>query len=196
MATPSKHAGLGATLQAWFFGGRLRRWGSARSRWLNGGLTVALLLAGVVAWVLALVQPWTVRAADPGIVPVKGQLTPDRMREAAEAASRALDAPAPLVPRLVSRNPFRSAGAPAEPPTAGGEADALGVAPTPREIADVVKDLKLKATVLGPNGQRWAVINGSTYQEGEEVAGLTLVEVREDRARLRRADVTCVLKMD
>ena len=50
--------------------------------------------------------------------------------------------------------------------------------------------------VLGPNGRRWAVINGSAYQEGEDVAGLRLVEVREDRARLQRADVTCVLKMD
>jgi len=203
MATSPKHATVSATVQAWLFGGRLRHWGSARARWLNGGLTLALLLAGVAAWVLAIVQPWTVRAADPGIVPVKGQVTPDRVRQVAADASLRVEAPAAKQPRPIGRNPFRASATASGGPAAsgpcgfaGGKTDPLGIAPTARQIADLVKDLRLKATVLGPNGQRWAVINGNTYQEGEDVAGLTLVEIREDRARLRRADVTCVLKMD
>jgi len=198
MRTSRIHATVSTIVQGWLCGDRRRQWGSARTRWLHGGLTLALMLAGVAAWVLAIIQPWTVRVAA-GIVPVKGQLTPDQLRQAAAAATVGFEIPAPPQPRPIGRNPFRADVTRAEEPAASGPA---GLAqprepvPTAQQVADIVKDLKLKATILGPNGRRWAVINGSAYQEGEDVAGLRLVEVREDRARLQRADVTCVLKMD
>jgi len=203
MSAPVEHWSLGTVLQDWFLGGTSLRW-RTRRRWLHAGLTVTLLVTGFAAWVVAIVQPWQVRAADLGMVPVKGQPTPDRVRAAALAAQDLVEEPGAADPRPLKRDPFQAArpwGAATGPSEAGCESandaqPAGSRAVTAEQVVQVAKDLMLKATVHSPTGERWAVINGKTYREGDDVAGLTLVEVQEDRARLQRAGVTCILKMD
>ncbi len=204
MSAPAEHRSLGIVLQEWLLGGRRCPWGSTRTRWLHAGLTVALLVTGVAAWGVALVQPWQVRAADPGIVAVPGRPAPERVRAAARAGEDLAEEPSAPGPRPLRRDPFQPArawGASAKASADAGEPprrpDAAGPGTvTAEQVVRVAKDLSLKATVHSPTGERWAVINGHTYREGDVVAGLTLVEVREDRATLQRAGMICILKMD
>ncbi len=176
-------------------------------RWLRVGLTVTLLAAGMAAWAVALIQPWKAQAADPGFVAVPGQPAPQRVRAAAAEAEHLADpVPVPALP-VLARNPFEAPG------WAGGsegEARAGDAAPdaarppspseetglTARQVAEAVRGLTLKATVRSSRGERWVVINEKVYREGDEVAGLALVEIGDNRATLRGAGVTCVLRMD
>jgi len=195
---------IGALLQAWLLGRGLDRWRSSRSRWLHAVLTVTLLVAGLSAWALALVQPWKAQAADPCIVAIHGQPAPQRVRAAAQEAEKLLEREVATALPTLGRNPFKTPGwaeaprgasgpAPASP---GGQASPDTGPVTAKQVAETVRGLTLKATVRSTRGERWAVINEKAYREGDEVAGLTLVEIGEDRAMLRRAGVTCVLKMD
>jgi hypothetical protein len=164
---------------------------------------VALLVAGVAAWAVAIIQPWKAQPADPGLVAGGGPPAPGHVRAAA------LESVAPVLewtvtePRPLTRNPFRAdwgpdagVGWPAAGAVVGQGVAAEGGDTVARQVADAVRGLRLKATVASPAGERWAVINGKTCHEGDEVAGLTLVEILEDRVRLRRQGVTCVLRMD
>lgn len=195
---------IGAFIQAWLLGRGLDRGRSSRGRWLHVGLTVMLLVTGLAAWALALVQPWKAQASDPGIVAARGQPAPQRVRAAAQEAEKLLEHEVvPALPTL-GRNPFKTPGWAEAPRGASGPALASpggpaspGTGPvTAEQVAETVRGLTLKATVRSTRGERWAVINEKAYREGDEVAGLTLVEIGEDRAMFRRAGVTCVLKMD
>jgi multidrug efflux pump subunit AcrA (membrane-fusion protein) len=79
---------------------------------------------------------------------------------------------------------------PAEPP-------AVSSTPTsPAQVLAVVRTLKLEVTLIAPTGERWAVINGATYREGDAIAGLEISEIQEGKVRLRQRDITCLLRMD
>jgi len=195
---------VGTFIQAWFLGRSVSRWRSTRGRWLQVGLTVTLLAAGLAAWALALLQPWQAQAARAGMVAVPGQPPPQEVRAAAQEAEYLLEReePAPLPP--LARDPFKTPAwaeppcetAPSVPALTGGPPCAKEGAATAEQVAEIVQRLNLKATVRSTRGERWAVINEKAYRKGDEVAGLTLVEVGNDRATLRAGDVTCVLRMD
>jgi len=217
---------IGAFLHTWLEASDTHGRRTRHGRYLHIGLTATLLVAGLAAWALALVQPWKAHAADPGILAVAGQPAPQRVRAAAAEAEHLVDAvPMPPLP-VLARNPFETAeqdASTAEPGTeaqenpsaaAGGFADGprgdtatgrevpadvdgtASGAPTARQVAETVRGLELKATVRSTRGERWAVINNKVYRAGDEVAGLILVEIGENRATLRRGAVTCVLRMD
>jgi len=195
------HPGIGTRASNWLRAGRRTSWRSKRSRWLQAGLTAALVLAGLATWALAIVQPWKVQPVDPGIVPIKDLLSPDRVRDLAKATDERVGPAVVCAVRPVTRNPFQGAGAapaamqPARTPVleAGDEPAETWTA---GRVAEVAQALSFKATVSSPGGERLAVINGKTYREGDDVAGLTLVEIQEDQARLQRADIQCILTMD
>ncbi|MFO8015438.1 MAG: general secretion pathway protein GspB [Phycisphaerae bacterium] len=191
-------------VQTWLVGAGAGGRRTSQGRWLHVGLTVTLLAAGVAAWAVALIQPWKAKAADRGIVAVRGQPAPQPVREAAEEAEQLFEPATPTVLPVLARNPFATPGLaeatdaaprptsapPEEPPCPGGGAA------TAKHVAETARDLQLKATVRSTRGERWVVINDRVYREGDEVAGLTLVEIGETCATLRRGGVTCVIRMD
>jgi len=195
---------IGTFIQAWFLGSGTGRRRSDRSRWLHAGLAAILLVAGVAAWALALVQPWKAQASDPGIVAVPGRPAPQQVQAAVQEAEHLLEPQRPPAPPALGRNPFTTpgwVGTPNDPPGprpgTGGRAALPGAGPmTAKEAAETLRGLHLKATVHSRGGEQWAVINEKAYREGDAVAGLVLVEIGDDRATLRRDGVTCVLRMD
>jgi hypothetical protein len=198
---------IATSVQAWFADSGTRCVRSSRSRWIQVGLTVTLLAAGVVAWAVALVQPWKAKAADPGMVAVPGQPQAHRVREAAEEGETLFEqAPPPALPAL-SRNPFETPawavlpdGATGPSATASARSAAVSCDGdedlTAKAVAETVRGLQLKATVRSTRGERWVVINEKVYREGDEVAGLALVEIGDAHATLRGGGVTCVIRMD
>jgi len=195
---------VGAFIQTWFLvrGPSLGRPG--RSQWLHAGLAVALLVAGVAAWALALVQPWEAQASDPGIVAVPGRPAPQQVQAAVQEAEHLFEEVAPAAAPALGRNPFkalRRAETPNGPPRSQMETGGRSASPdagpvTAKEVAETARGLHLKATIRSTRGERWAVINEKAYREGDEVAGLVLIKIGDDRATLRRAGVTCMLRMD
>jgi hypothetical protein len=180
------------------------------------GLTLGLLLAALGAWAVALVQPWTVQAGDPGVVTMAAGVDTRRIRSASDEVERLFRSPAGAELEPLRRNPF--AGPWTEPaadslapvatsledparrgvavasPASRGPADAA--ATTPQTILDAVKAIKLQVILLGPDQQRWAVINGKNYRRGDAVAGFDIVEIRETTVKLRQAGITCLLRID
>jgi hypothetical protein len=63
-------------------------------------------------------------------------------------------------------------------------------------ILEVVRNLRLEVTLITPAGERWAVIGGENYREGDTIAGMEIVEIQEGRVKLRQAGCTCLLRMD
>ena len=101
-------------LFAWLAARPRGRWATARGRCVQTGLTASLLLAGLAAWALALVQPWTGRPADRGIVTIAGGMDTGRIRAAAADVDR-LCAAAPTPVKPPRRNPFAPKAASAAP---------------------------------------------------------------------------------
>lgn len=202
---------FGANVIAWLGGHGRGLWATSRGRWIHGTLTIALLVTGVSAWALALVQPWTSRTANAGMVAVTTGVDADKIRSA-EVDPEALlsEGTAPQV-KPIRRNPFVAgpvaAGVPSvagrQDPAAApcGETEAEVPAGTPAEqgvagVLETVKGLRLEVILLAPAGERWAVINSRNYREGDAVAGLRIVEIQESRVRLQQGAVTCLLRMD
>ena len=203
---------VGATLVAWLAASPRGRWATARGRWCQMGLTLGLLLAALGAWAVALVQPWTVQAGDPGVVTMAAGVDTRRIRSASDEVERLFRSPAGAELEPLRRNPFAG---PWTEPAADGLApvatlDGRGVAvaspasrglvdaaaTTPQAILDAVKAIKLQVILLGPDQQRWAVINGKNYRRGDAVAGFDIVEIRETTVKLRQAGITCLLRID
>jgi hypothetical protein len=63
-------------------------------------------------------------------------------------------------------------------------------------ILEVVRNLRLEVTLITPAGERWAVIDGVNYREGDTIAGMEIVEIQEGRVKLRQAGMTCLLRID
>jgi hypothetical protein len=205
-------------LFAWLAARPRGRWATARGRCVQTGLTASLLLAGLAAWALALVQPWTGRPADRGIVTIAGGMDTGKIRAAAADVER-LCATAPTPVKPLRRNPFAPKAASAapdrrpsatalggvhEPRTpAGGAGRTTGLAdgaakaePAVQAVLDAVRGLRLEVILTTPAGERWAVINGRNLREGDRIAGLEIVEIQEGRVRLQQGGVTCLLRMD
>lgn len=180
-----------------------RRLTATLRRRLQTVLTAVLVVAGLGAWAVALVQPWTGRSGDPGIitVPVAG-LDADQIRSASSIEGWLPQRRKPPIPDL-ARNPFLAAGAPAADdgkaallPAVPADAPAAVSGRAPSEILALVKGLRLEVTLVSPSGERWAVINGKDYHPGDRVEGLRLVEIQEGKVRLEQGGVTCLLRMD
>jgi len=195
----------GATLLTWLAARPRGRWATVKGRWLQTVLTLGLLLAALGAWALALVQPWTVRAGDAGIVTIASGVDTQKIRAALEEVEHLCLGPAGDEPQPVRRNPFagslsepaadsRASAAEPEGPASRGPVDAA--ATTPQAILDAVKALKLQVILLAPDQQRWAVINGKNYRRGDAVAGFEIVDIQETTVKLRQAGVTCLLRID
>jgi hypothetical protein len=231
-ANRARYAGLFAWLAARPRG----RWATARGRWFQAFLTAILALTGLSAWALALVQPWTGRGGDRGMVTATGGIDSQKMRSAADEIERWLSEPTAATPRPLRRNPFVDSTAgkasvmaamSAEPLPAGGAAKHPGaqIGPTPapagdpsahaagdpsahaagapaplpvdpRAVLEAVKGLRLAVILIAPTGERWAVINGENYREGDAIAGLEIVEIQEGKVKLQRAGFTCLLRME
>jgi len=193
-------------IHAWLAGRARGRWATARGRWIEAVLTAALLVAGVGAWALAIIQPWTSKTTGSGVFAVSAGVTPDRVRSAAVGVDELVGERVAAMPALLRRNPFDHAGIPGTvavdpdperpaPHAAGAAEEAVG-RPTPQDILEKVKALRLEVILITPEGQRWAVINGEDYREGDAVSGFRIVEIQEGRARLQQGGVTCLLRMD
>ncbi len=193
-------------IHVWLAGRSRGRWATARGRWIQAMLTVALLVTGLSAWALAIIQPWTTKVADRGVFAASPGVTPDRVRSAAVSLEELVGEHVSAVPRPLRRNPFDHAGSAGEEavapdskrpaPRAANVVGATADRPTPQEILEKVKGLRLEVILITPEGQRWAVINGENYREGNAVAGFRIVEIQEGRAKLQQGGVTCLLRMD
>jgi len=206
-------------LFAWLAARPRGRWATARGRCVQTGLTASLLLAGLAAWALALVQPWTRPGrADRGIVTIAGGMDTGKIRAAAADVERlCATAPAPVkplrrnpfAPRVASAAPDRQPSATALPgvreprQAAGGAgrttdpaASAAKAAPAVQAVLEAVRGLRLEMILTTRAGERWAVINGRNLREGDRVAGLEIVEIQEGKVRLQQGGVTCLLRMD
>lgn len=183
-----------------WLGGRGRgRWATWRGRWIQTALTIGLLLTGVSAWALALVQPWAGRTGDPGIITLAVGVNAAQVRSADVGPEQLVNDNGAAPPAPLRRNPF----VPVQTgPAAAG--DAKGQVPptspaTPRaagQVLETVKGLRLEVILITPAGERWAVINAKNYREGDAVAGMEIVEIQEGRVKLQQGDITCLLRMD
>jgi hypothetical protein len=161
-------------------------------RRLKTVLTIGLIATGLSAWAAALVQPWTARGGSPGMViravSSEGERVPPRKK------ARLFE---------LVRNPFLGQAQAAE--TVPGPAAERPASPAPAQAAPApkaavvlaaVKLLHLDVTLTGPNGERWAVISGHDYREGDSIGALKLVEVQEGKVKLEQGGVVCLLQMD
>jgi hypothetical protein len=174
-------------------------------RRLKTVLTVGLVVTGLGAWAAALVQPWTARGGSPGMVTVPAPaLSEDRIRAVSSEGERVPPRKKTPLFELV-RNPFLGQAQAAEPvrrpapetPAIPASAP-TEAAPAPKAagVLAAVKMLHLDVTLTGPNGERWAVISGRDYREGDSVGGLKLVEVQEGKVKFEQDGVVCLLQMD
>ena len=207
----------GAGLVAWLAARPRGRWATARGRWVQTVLTSGLVLAGLGAWALALVQPWTARRGDHGIVAVTDGVDTDRIRSVTDDVERLCASRVGPARPAPARNPFASPGAANERiqqaprPAAAGQAlrtiDAKTGETSPKTpeasapvtaqaMLETVRSLRLEVTLINPASERWAVINGVNYREGDTVAGMEIVEIQDGRVKLRQAGMTCLLRMD
>jgi len=178
-------------------------------------MTTLLLLAGLGAWALAVVQPCVARPGDPGIVAMPAvNVDPEKVRSVAreveqlcrewkEAAVRPLRCNPFAASReerevSVSRPGLREAGEPARAAASvpAGPLTRVGAAPEPKVLLADLKALRLEMTLIALGGERWAVINRTDYREGDTVAGMEIVEIREGKVKLQRGGVTCLLRID
>jgi hypothetical protein len=202
-------AGLRAWLAAWLIARPRGRWATRRGRWAQTILTIGLLLTGLVAWALALVQPWT-NHMNPGGQIMAAALDAEKVRAATSDLEGLAGDNSRLTPAAPQRNPFVMASAegavtpaPVTPvaATATTPSETLPHAtplktPAAKDVLEAVRLLRLEITVMAPTGERWAVINGQEYREGESVAGFQVLEIQEGKVRLQQAGTTCLLRMD
>ncbi len=183
-----------------WLGGRGRGWWATwRGRWIQTALTVGLLLTGVSAWALALVQPWTGRTGDPGIITVASGVNAAQVRSADVDIEQLVDGAGAAPPATLQRNPFVAVRThPAAPGAAKGQVPPAGPAPgqAAGQVLETVKGLRLEVILITPAGERWAVINARNYREGDAVAGMEIVEIQEGRVKLQQGGITCLLRMD
>jgi hypothetical protein len=175
-------------------------------------LTAGLLVAGLSAWAIAVVQPWAGRTTDPGIVAVaSANVTPEQMRSLSEDVERLCAGWRERRAPVLHRNPFASRGMPEAEAEAETETEVLPTDPkaaaeevqtqkaspagVPAEFLSAVKGLRVELTLTGPGGEPWAVINGQDCHVGDTVAGLEIVEIGEGWVTLKQGTVTCRLRM-
>jgi hypothetical protein len=214
-----------AGVQAWLAARPRGRWATTRGRWVQVVLTMCLVLAGLSAWALALVQPWTSPGGDCAAISLAGGMDTGRIRAAAADVEKLCGDTPDAAPAPLRRNPFllgttseshaveatQAAAHPAAPaaePPAVAEKLPAPAAPAPAApaaqagamsataILNVAKGLKLEITLIAPSGERWAVINGKNYRAGDTVAGLEIVEIQEGKVKLQQAGAICLLRMD
>jgi hypothetical protein len=166
-------------------------------RWVKATLTGALVLTGVIAWALALVQPWTSRASAMTLMATPAEVDTERLRSSAVDLETVINAsPAPAA-GLLKRSPFGPARS--GTPMGAGSASKAGPSqamPETRQMLDSVKGLKVEVILTTATGERWVVINGVNYREGDAVAGMEIVEIQGTRVKLQLAGTTCLLRMD
>jgi len=211
-----------AGLLAWFAGRQRGRWATCRGRWIKTLLTAALLVTALSAWAVALVQPWMGRSEDWDIPPTGFGLDMEKVRSASADVEKLLPQYVPPTPKPLRRNLFEGArpvaasppaspaardvpapvrpeaesGPPAAKSTVPEPMSQAGPAPTAKKVLETLKGLRLEVILMTPAGDRWAVINGESYREGDAVAGLEIVEIQEGRVRLQKAGMTGLLRMD
>jgi len=191
---PSRWAGL----MLWLASHPRGRWATARGRWCQTLLTAALIVAGVSAWALALVQPWTGRSGNYGIVTSAEGMDTEKIRAASLTVENLFPAQAPAA-RPLARNPFAPRAGQGAAGQEGGQSDKAppaALATPARNILETIKGLRLEVTLTAPTGERWAVINGENLREGDTIAGLEISEIQEGKVKLRHGGTTCVLRMD
>ena len=196
---------------AWLAGHATGRLAAGRGRWIKMILTVALLVTGLSAWALAVVQPWAARTSDPGIVALPAaEVNPEKVRALSQEVERLCGNWKQRALRPLRRNPFAGAnaakrnGEPVAPSLAAAtptkptaeKSEPAREAPTAKEILSTLKALRLEVTLVSPSGEHWAVIDGKDYRVGDTVSGMEIVEIGEGRVKLQRGAVTCLLRMD
>jgi len=173
-------------------------------------LTAALVLTGLSAWAVALVQPWTGRVGEPGMVALPAaHVDPERVRAATQEVEQLCMEWSVPAAHPFERNPFvvgqRENGEDAVSPPEGAETERAmsqgrtypePLAPSPKELLSALKALRLEVTLVASDGSRWAVISGRDYRVGDTVAGMEIVEIQEGKVKLQRGNATCMLQMD
>jgi len=186
-----------AGLFAWLAGHATGRLAAGRGRWIKMILTVALLVTGLSAWALAVVQPWAARGADPGIVALPAaEVSPEKVRLLSQEVERLCGNWKGRALRPLRRNPFGGVGAAAPAAPDAEKSRPAPEAPTAKEILSALKALRLEVTLVSPSGEHWAVIDGKDCRVGDTVSGMEIVEITEGRVKLQRGAVTCLLRMD
>ncbi len=183
-------------------------WAGGHGRPVRVTVTVVLILAALGAWALALVQPWLRQRADAAVVPFPAlRFDARRLCEPTDDLMDALAPPAAAA-KAIRRDPFATAQAgppPCWPAEAGvascAVADRAGdpcgeAATTTLAVMERARGLRLDMTVETDAGGRWAVIDGRRYREGDEVAGMAILEIRTGRVTLRQSGVTCLLRVE
>ena len=213
-APKSRFAGLVAWLSAY----PRCQWAIAKARRVQIVLTAALLVTGLTAWALAIVQPWTNRSdAGPTIAGPSGFDT-GKIRSMSVALEKLFGDVMPQASKPLRRNPFASPDgaqesvasppsvAPAEPragqlqrqlPQAVRPESPAAAAPSvsPPAVLEAAKRMRLEVILITPAGDRWAVINGQNCREGDAVAGFRIVEIQEGKVKLQQAGTICLLRM-
>ena len=185
---------------------------ASRRRWAKTFMTVALLLTGIVAWALALVQPWTKNRGDRGMIAIASSVDPEKVRQAAADIEKFLCESAAPSLKPLRWDPFQSgrpilaeSGAKPAPapqaeesnPSAPRKAEnGSKAASAPQQTLQMIKGLKLEVVLITATGERWAVINGESYRVGDEVAGMHVTEIKENTVKLQQGGTTCLLRID
>jgi hypothetical protein len=186
------------------------RWATGRNRGIRIVLTATLLVTGVSAWALALVQPWAgPRGYDTRATAAVIDLQKMQDMVAGLESVCSINLPPAQAP---GRNPFvptvamMTVGHPAAATTAIEKHVATPVttektvrpvaSPAAKTLLESVKTLRLEATLVSPGAQRWAVINGAEYHEGETVSGFQILEIQEGKVKLQQAGILCLLRME
>ena len=206
-------------LVAWLASYPRSRWAVAKARRVHIVLTAALLVTGLTAWALAVVQPWTSRFEVSPVLVAPPGLDPEKVRAISAALDKLYGEVMPQPSAPLRRNPFASpdgaeappqstpAARPAElssgepqsrsPETARAESPAPPAASVlPLAALEAAKRLRLEVILITPAGDRWAVINGQNYRQGDAVAGFRIVEIQEGKVRLQQAGTICLLRME
>jgi hypothetical protein len=132
------------------------------------------------------------------------ELDAERMKAAPMDLEKLInERPAPVAASL-PRSPFGPAsagGASVKVPNVMGQparatVPAATSAEVVRQMLESVKGLKVDVILTTPSGEKWVVINGANYREGDAVAGMEIVEIQGTRVKLQQAGVTCLLRME
>jgi len=215
LAARSRFSGL----VAWLASYPRSRWAVAKARRVQIVLTAALLVTGLTAWALAVVQPWTSRS-DVGLT-IAGPSGFDsgKIRSMSAAFEKRCGDVMPQASKPLRRNPFASPdGAPeavASPPSVAPAEPLAGqsqrrlppavrpeipAAPplsvSPSAALEAARRMRLEMILITPAGDRWAVINGQNCREGDAVAGFRIVEIQEGKVKLQQAGAICLLRME
>ncbi len=195
---PRERTGLEAAWLLSWLASRSHGWCSTLpGHWVKVAVTGALLLGALVAWGVALIQPWA-RQGTAGIVPLPHlEIDLGHVPSSSAALEALCRKPVEPVRAGPLRDPFSGPCATTAPcPSPSAPERAPAAEGSPEALLEALRAFRLELTLVDPEGARWAVIDGRNYQVGDAIGGMEIVAIEEGRVKLRQGATTCVLRMD